>query len=282
MMKRSNRKNPFTLIELLVSMGLLSLLVMLMLQLFGGAQRLWIASDKRGNLYADARVALELMSELVGSTRFSHGENTDGTRLKSKDMVFHLDTSNKLNEAQGDLTDANILIFVAKSNRDLPHKDSNTFFISFQRGSGDNRGKLYMTVFSDKKDEDTFYKLFPPYGLDGGPADRDASLTALKTLLTPQETESEYSQVIAENVIGLAFNVYALDSNGKLEKKIKSLDCDEPPYMLEIQLSVLSKDDYEKYGDISDETSRKNFLDQHRHTFTRSVFIGNRWALEAK
>ena len=291
MMKRNIRKKPFTLIELLVSMGLLTLLVMLMLQLFSGAQRLWIASDKRGNLYADVRVAMELMSEFVNSAQFSHGEDAGGNRDTTKDMVFSIRNNTNATE---DSTPTHALIFAAKSSRDLPHKDSNTFFIAFQRGSGSNRGKLYMTVCSDNGSaasgavganyENNFYSLFPPYNLSVGynPANRNAALTLLRTQLTPQAVESEYSQVIAENVIGLEFNVYTLNAGGVLVKSAASGDHTEPPYMLEIRLSALNKDDYEKYSELSETTARDNFLNQHKHTFTRSVFLGNRWALEAK
>ena len=69
----NRRRKFFTLIELLVAMGLLALLVMLMLQLFSGAQRLWVASEKRSNVYADARVAMELMAEMINAVQFSHG-----------------------------------------------------------------------------------------------------------------------------------------------------------------------------------------------------------------
>lgn len=277
MMKRNNRKQPFTLIELLVSMGLLTLLVMLMLQLFSGAQRLWIASEKRSNIYADARVALELMSDLVNLTYFTYGENAGGSADPDQDMVFSIDKSG----------DNDFIIFAARTNRLLPHKDSNIRFISFRCGSGtDDKDKLYMTVCADSGSaqhpnsasfEDQFYNYFPPFGESGHPANRDAARAALNTELTPNSDENKYSQVIAENVVGMSIIAYKLQNDGTVIQVVAS-DIKQPPYQLEIQLSVLNQDDYAKYKELTGDAA-KRFLAQHKYTFTRSIFLGNRWAL---
>ena len=284
MMKRNIRKKPFTLIELLVAMGLLTLLVMLMLQLFSGAQRLWIASDRRSGIYADTRAAMELMSDLISLVHFSKGEDAGGTPDSSQDLVFSITPGSN---------DSDSIIFAAKANRSLPRKDSNIRFISFRRGSGAFASKLYMTVCSDSGSarvptsdnyEDNFYSLFPPYDSSNNfgfnPANRDAARTRLITELTPQEEENAYSQVIAENVVGLVMVAYKLQNDGTFIPTAISGELKEPPYLLEIRLSVLSKDDYAKYKELSDNNARKNFLAQHKYTFTRSVFLGNRWALQ--
>lgn len=291
-MKRNFRKNPFTLIELLVSMGLLTLLVMLMLQLFGGAQRLWIASDRRNNVYADARVAMDLMADLLNAVQFSHGEKLE--------QVTDDTTGRKLTEVKRDKTldtvffsDGSQLLCAVSTDREFKHTSSKNYFVAFKRGSND--GKLYLTVCSDSGSaatpagdnfDDKFYGFFPPYGLDGGPVNRDGAFDSLKGELQLETTsaENDYCQIIAENVVDLTFTAYKLDDNGALQKVPASSSSPiiEPPYLLEIRLTMLDKDDYERYNNISDDTSKKDFLDQHRHTFARSVFLGNRWSLEAQ
>ena len=278
-------KSHFTLIELLVSMGLLTLLVMLMLQLFSGAQRLWIVSDRRSTVYADTRAAMELMSDMLSLTHFSYGEKDDGTLDSTKDMVFNINES-----TTSDNEDNYSIVFAAKTNRSLPRKDSSIRFISFRRGSGDDQSKLYMTVCSDSGSanspssdnyEDKFYSLFPPYSLGVGfnPSDRNAAFNRLKSELAPSSDENKYSQIIAENVVGVTFHAYIYQNDGTIIRKA-STDITEPPYMIELRLSVLSKDDYDKFKDISDSSAKNTFLLQHKRTFTRNVFLGDRWSLQ--
>ena len=278
----TKRRKSFTLVELLVAVALLSLIVMLLLQLFGGAQKIWIASEKTNNVYANGRVAMELMADLLSTVQFSHGEDTDGKREKSKDMIFWLDSKNK----DGDY-DSNIVIFVTKTARDLPIKDNTTCFISFRlgdSGSEKTRGKLFMVIYSDKNSD--FYNYFPIYKTLNS---RGNALNGLKTQMNSLVTayvnssssdgEKETCQVIAENVVSFKINAYGLDASGKLEKKDDSNDFAEPPYMIEIQLTVLDPDSYKRWLELDRSTA---YLDQHKRTFTRSVHIGPRWDLEAK
>ena len=296
----SKRRKSFTLIELLVAMGVLTLLVMLMLQLFGGAQKLWVANEKRSNIYADARVAMELMADLIGTVQFSFGESVENNVYSfdaKQNMIFSLDPKNK------DTTDkksSSSIIFLAKTARDLPKKSNDSRFISFRRGTTADeklRGKLLMLVLSDKPihingfnfTENNFYKLFPPY--DG---DRDAKRNDLKgyfndivgIISSPNSShgdgEYEYCQVIAENVVSFKLTAYTLEGTGdnRVLKKISddSTDIKTPPYMLEIQLTMLDRDNYSKWLNIDGDEAKEKFLVRHQRTFTRSVFIGNRWA----
>ena len=67
-------KNRFTLVELLVSMAVFSILLVLMMQFFSGARTLWTANEKRAAIYADATVAMDLMSQLLQSTFYTEPE----------------------------------------------------------------------------------------------------------------------------------------------------------------------------------------------------------------
>lgn len=287
----TKRRTPFTLVELLIAVGLLSLIMMLLLQLFSGAQKIWIASEKTNNVYADARVAMELMTDLINTVQFSHGESADGTtREKKLDMIFSLDTDSTDNDQE-----SSSIIFVSKTSRDLPMKDNSTRFISFRLGRYGNdddtktRGKLFMLVYPDKKDEKKFYSFFPPYseyGDVGSTNLRQKALEALRTQLNALVTdfnsadkgENEYCQVIAENVVAFKMAAY---TKGSLNKSDDSDDVAEPPYMIEIQLTVLDRDSYKRWQELSG-TAKSDYLNQHKHTFTRNVFLGDRWALEVQ
>lgn len=278
----TKRRKSFTLVELLVAVALLSLIVMLLLQLFGGAQRIWIASEKTNNVYANGRVAMELMADLLSTVQFSHGENADGNRDNTKDMIFWLDSSNK----DGDYA-SNRVIFVTKTARDLPIKDNTTCFISFRLGDNGNektRGKLFMVIYSDKNSD--FYNYFPIYKTYGN---RLNALNSLKSQVnslvtnytnsTSSDGEKENCQVIAENVVAFKINAYVLGASGKLDKKADSTDIAEPPYMIELQLTVLDPDSYKRWLELDRDTA---YLNQHKRTFTRGIHIGPRWDLEAQ
>lgn len=293
----TKRRNHFTLIELLVAISLLSLIMMLLFQLFSGAQRIWIASEKTNNLYSDARVAMELVADILNTVQFSHGEKDDGSRDTTKDMIFSLDSDNKYTY-DGKHYDSNSVIFVAKTARELPMKDNTTRFISFRLGEfgvgtsvaqekefKKTRGKLFMLIYSDKNNESTFYGFFPTY--NGG--SRDTALAALKNQMdslitnfknsTSASGENEFCQVISDNVVEFKLTAYGLNGSNQLVKKADSSDLKEVPYMIEIQMTVLDPDSYQRWIELK---CNKDYLEQNKHTFTRNVYIGNRWALEAK
>ena len=207
-------------------------------------------------------------------------------------MIFSLDPKSK------DATDnksSSSIIFLAKTARDLPKKSNDSRFISFRRGTTadqDLRGKLLLLIVSDQPitdigyTEDNFYKLFPPYDTD-----RDAMRNILKGYFndivskfksSTGDGEYEYCQVIAENVVSFKLTAYTLEGTGdnRVLKKISddSADIKTPPYMLEIQLTMLDRDNYSKWLNIDGDEAREKFLVRHQRTFTRSVFIGNRWA----
>ena len=63
-------RKGFTLIELVVAMAVFSLMMMLMMQFFVDTQRLWSKSEDKANMYADARVAMDLMASALQSVYY--------------------------------------------------------------------------------------------------------------------------------------------------------------------------------------------------------------------
>ena len=208
---------------------------------------------------------------------------TEVARDDTLDTVFYLN-----NGTAG----ASVLIFAASTDRGLKHKSSKNYFISFQRRDDD----LYMTYMSDtgapdatvpsgSTREDCFYSVFPPYGLSkgySGITTRENARDKLKTVLTPN-AEDDYAQIIAKNVIKFDVQAYKIDASTKKLAAVTAGDdaITEPPYMLTIRMTMLDDDSHAKWSAISDATAKKNFLIQHQRTFSRNVFIGNRWVLES-
>ncbi len=48
-MRKTRQKSKFTLVELIVAMAVFSILLLLMLQFFSGAQRIWNGMEKRND-----------------------------------------------------------------------------------------------------------------------------------------------------------------------------------------------------------------------------------------
>ena len=51
--------------------------------------------------------------------------------------------------------------------------------------------------------------------------------------------------------------------------------------MIAIQLTLLDADSYTRWQELTG-TAKDDYLKQHQRTFSRSVFLGDRWALEAQ
>lgn len=66
MMKNKNKfLKRFTLVELMVSMGVFLILLTLLLNFFSGTRQVWKTLRERNDTYANARIAMDLMSELI-------------------------------------------------------------------------------------------------------------------------------------------------------------------------------------------------------------------------
>lgn len=273
------RRQNFTLVELLVSIGLLSLMTMFMLRFFNGSQQLWSSSEKNSAARQNAHGALDLMSDLVTTVQFTMGEKTVSgvqKRDKTMDSIFSLDDT-----STNEYGAASKIYFACKTLSSLPKKSNDIRFISFRLGAPDSeyaRGKLFMLVYADKRDEDKFYSLFPRYDSAPVQGDRGHALASLKgwlTLPTAESEEDEYAQVIAENVIG--FTIDAFDKSGTA---LSGTDIGEPPYLLRFTLTLLDNEDFAKFSALTDSAARSEFRTKNGRIFTREIFIGDRWALD--
>ncbi|MDD5697122.1 MAG: hypothetical protein PHH77_00765 [Victivallaceae bacterium] len=70
----------YTLVEVMVAMGIFLILMTIMMQFFTSAQGLWSLSSKRNQLYADARVAMNLMTKEL-QTMLYRNDTTDGSGI---------------------------------------------------------------------------------------------------------------------------------------------------------------------------------------------------------
>ena len=294
-------KNNFTLAEILVAMVVFSILLMLMIQFFSGARTLWVANEKRSTIYADASIALDLMTELLHSTYFFIQEDVNPKVNHTPFLIHH-------EESAPDSSDANhMIVFLSDSMRNLSSGGS-LRYLCFQRGNDpsssvgdDNNNVLYLKVFGDAEGDAFASCMYPfvPYD-GGGKGKHDGQLEGengirkflykrmKSTDFTPTASDLKSNRVkpILRNVVGLKFTPIIVSG---VERKKESGDYKENNFYtgiktnqtlvgIEIELSLMENE--RKIADWRDSNFNSDFKTQNEYTFRRTVWLGQRALLK--
>ncbi|MCK4982534.1 MAG: hypothetical protein KAS17_06400 [Victivallaceae bacterium] len=78
--RKKHNIRHYTIVEVMVAMAIFLVMMTIMMQFFTSAQKVWNLSSKRNDMYADARVAMNLMTREIQSMLFRN-EATDGTGI---------------------------------------------------------------------------------------------------------------------------------------------------------------------------------------------------------
>lgn len=287
-------KNRFTLVELLVSMAVFSILLVLMMQFFSGARTLWTANEKRAAIYADATVAMDLMSQLLQSTFYSEPvavingsgvitEYNGGTPFAITGIPATDNTSTP--RQPGTINDANIdgwnskIYFVSNSPLELS-KGGSVRYLSFQRKTdssvtGVTRNVLELLVFSDSSAQNLhFDQCFHPFGLDVAPNDKlDQARTHLTNTVFADTTPllAKERKIVLRNVTGLKFT--PVDHKGQM---IYGANCYDLPAGIEIELSLMENEQTIRDYQALASGDRNDFRLKNEYTFRRTVWLGDR------
>jgi type II secretory pathway pseudopilin PulG len=74
---RKNIIRHYTIIEVMVAMGIFLIMMTIMMQFFTSAQKVWNLASKRNMLYADARVAMNLMTRELQSMLYDNDADSN-------------------------------------------------------------------------------------------------------------------------------------------------------------------------------------------------------------
>lgn len=281
------RQNRFTLIELIVSLAVFSILAMLVMQFFSGAQRLWLASEQRSNAYAESRATMEVINELLSSLVFCEGKNTD------YDGFFRLNNSNSESDSDNSTSE---LFFMTKTPMPLPQSTSDPKsdirFVGILRGASSGSDinhnpfyRLYLTVFCDctdcnpdKSREKFLYAgLFTPYGVyHKSESDKVDTRDEAKDKLTGSggkllPASAAHKTVLAERVLSFRITIPKADGTSDGPQA----DRKSPPSMLQITITQMdTAENLEKWNNMT--TGKDAFRAEHSRTFTRAFYLGSR------
>ena len=247
-------KQKFTLMELLVSMAIFAILLVLMMQFFSGAQKVWTSAEQKSYMYADARVAMDMIATLLQNTY-----NSDGG------VPFELDRASAT------------IYFASQTHMELKGNNDIRFFKIFR-----DNNKLVVKVFADDLDNKGFSYCFPPFDTDsqnGEISSRAAALSKVKSVLD----SSSPSQTIEllDNVTDFSICGFSKDDSKVGGISMITADLITIPYLIEFSVKMLSQQNFKRWKEIcgkeaSEPQAAKDFRLQHEYTFRRAVFLGNR------
>jgi type II secretory pathway pseudopilin PulG len=266
-MLKMKKQKYFTLMELLVSMAVFCVLLVIMLQFFSGAQRLWTNSEAKRNIYRDGNVAMELICTMLQNIQYDsltplefQNVNINATARKYFSSVY----------------------FLTKTKRNLGGT-SELKFISFQTKEENNTIALKMSIFCDKEKE--FDYCFSPFdtsepGYDNFNNVRSSVVSKLDTNIG----SDTYGFTLLKNLTNFRINLYYLNASNV----ITAVNTDNHtgfPLLAEIEISVIDPNYYETWYsnwgskdslDTNKKEEEKEFRLLHGHTFRRMVFFNQR------
>lgn len=244
------RKQPFTLLEVIVAMAIFAIIMLMMLQFFSGAQKIWADSERKNDLYGDARTAMDLMATMLQSTYYS-----------AADVPFKTERVTTADRA----TDR--IFFPVKSPL-RPSGVAGTFFVSFQLRTN---GNLEFAALYDNSDATRYADAFRI-----NPVDYDTAKNAMLGYFAG----ATWSNVV-KNMTSLRFLPLDIDYAANNIVEMPIADYEKRPNLVLIKFTMLSSADhrqwYEMCGNMYDDSSKpaaKVFRLSRERTFTRIVYIG--------
>lgn len=254
-------KKHFTLIELLAAMGVFSVLLVLSMQFFTSAQRMWTSAESKNVLYSDSRLIMDLISSKLQTTHYI------------ENMPFELEiNSNGV---------ANKIIFASREKLDSREKDLyNIRFLSFSFENNNNI--LRYQIISDNGDA-RFENMLPPYTNRSSISSNDLARTQIKNILSNNSwnNEERNNMILLDSV--LDFSIRAYNPNNLQLVQLQNGVYTTPPYMFEISLTIMGKEAFNFWKKLPEDNDaakerKNNYKLANSHTFKRNIYLSDRWA----
>lgn len=272
----------FTLMELLVAMAVLAILLVLMMQFFSGAQKVWTSSEQKSNMYADARVVMDLCSVLLQNTYYDVGG-------------YPFEIKRSLTIPSGGWNDE--ICFASSSKLELKGTSDVRFF-KLKRDNT-NTNSLFLYVYANDKADFSYF--IPPFDSSAESKVKNYG-EAVKKLNNIFSSSYGYSQkiellntvtgfqIIPKAQAGTPLRIGTYSASFPPEYKVDTAGngtsangdgtvIQEIPFLIEFSVSLMSPENFKIWQEMqtANETAAKAYRLQHEYTFRRAVFLGNRW-----
>ena len=262
MNKKMIRKKRFTLVELMVSMAVFSILLLVSVQIFASSRKLWLGSEQKNRIYADARCAMEFITARLQTQAYTDGmpfwikkvvkdSDVDKLEVKLGNSVMFFPTAMPMNRKKGD------------ADRDKISMRFIGFLLT-------NDGILRMQIYSDEGNIRSFQRNIPPF-----PKSYDAFETVKRNTVY-KTADKDYNRIdLMENVC--KFELIPFVREEGVDKKAEAVnEIKAPPYRLDIRLTVAdSPENWKNWGSATDKAA---FEEENCYQFTRSVLLNYRGA----
>ncbi len=250
----------FTLMEVIVAMAVFSVMMGILLQFFTSTQKLWSSTENKNALYADARVAMDLMASALQSQHYS-----------AHTTFFIFGTSDGKTDA---------MYFPVK----MPHNygsGEELYYLSFMA----RNGKLYLRTFGSKDSRSRYKEMFTRVYND---SEYSGAITLLRNNLGFNAT---HSQEVIDGVVSLVCApIHAQTGNVNAPIKFETAgdddDADMVPFAVRLEMELLNGDILKRWkalggkfkanemGIDSETDAAKELRLANQYKFSRIIFLG--------
>ena len=259
--RKYTTKRNFTLIEVLAAMAVFVVLVSVMMQFFTSARNLWLASNRRTDLYSNAGIALDMMTRDLQSALYNNDNSNQGiypfwfrTYNQSGDAVKELNfitaTDLKPSGAKSDICELRYTYVKTASSA-----------VTDDSGTNIDAGWLVRSCIADNSAAYDFMN----YPFKGAASTRLANVW---------QDSSKYKKVIP-GVISLDFICYAdsltdITAQGSSNKYGTAF-----PKIVKITIVLMDPDSWAKYHKIvgKDSIAAAKLKRSASRTFSRTIYL---------
>ncbi|MCQ2377965.1 MAG: type II secretion system GspH family protein [Victivallaceae bacterium] len=280
---KMRRIRCFTLVELIVSMAVFALMGMMVTQLFSASQKLWVSTSRKSQGAAEARMALDFLTELItASSSVPPVWTPDKKASDGSADVKDYSGGSDLFEIQGGGASPSELFFATKTDHKAL-KTSDDEVASFVGV------KIADVSDSAANDPDAGSSVLQVTLLNTGTTyedqfpENDANvLCGNSGVVNPGSTanfstDSSNSVRIASNVVDFQVRAYqtAADVQGSITAGHAQWPQADPglPAAVSITLVLMDRENFLDYKNASDNAAKNRLRDAYARTYRRIIWL---------
>ncbi len=246
------RKSSFTLVELIVAMAIFSIMMMMVIGFFTDTQKLWSRTDDKNNMYADARIAMDLMSSALQSVYYQAAGDTYNQEIFWFGATADNNTSGRL-------------IFPVNLSRNSPfYPSSHTSATEFQKA-------FYMSFWLENKlDNGVIADQVLKVANDNGNTNfiNAAACPASTVFTNNTETIVGHITELRFRLFGSGFNIL---NSGAYSSRVF-------PHAVQITLKMMPKNAFDTWiaqrGAGTENAAQLQFRQENEYEFVRIIYLG--------